>query len=245
MKRLGSALLLAATLATPCITFSQEKKVNRRDIDPDTLPVKTIELHNSRMNDANELLTALRNIFSPTIKIFLIPDKNLIAVRGTADEISLAERLIAEWDRPKRSVRVSYTITEMESGKRKGAETTSVVVTSGERAQVKNGNRVPVMVSSTGGANGSPNMTYLDVGWNTDTTAYVEGDRVMLRTKVERSSVAEERNPANGAQDPVIRQSIVDGTLMLVPGKPTVLGAIDVPGTTRHFDLEVTATVLP
>lgn len=45
--------------------------------------------------------------------------------------------------------------------------------------------------------------------------------------------------PPASAQDPIVRQITLEGTSILTPGKPTILGSLDVPGTTRHLDVEV------
>jgi hypothetical protein len=42
-----------------------------------------------------------------------------------------------------------------------------------------------------------------------------------------------------GTQDPVIRQTTLEGTSTLVLGKPLVLGSLDIPGSTRHQEVEV------
>jgi hypothetical protein len=42
-----------------------------------------------------------------------------------------------------------------------------------------------------------------------------------------------------GGQDAVIRQTVLEGTSFLNPGKAMMLGSVDVPGSTRHLDVEV------
>jgi hypothetical protein len=42
-----------------------------------------------------------------------------------------------------------------------------------------------------------------------------------------------------GAQEPVVRQTVLEGTSFLTPGKPLVLGSLDIPGSARHLDVEV------
>jgi len=60
---------------------------------------------------------------------------------------------------------------------------------------------------------------------------------------VEQSSVADEKSNV-GIQDPVVRQTTLDGTSTLVPGKPLVLGSLDVPGSTRREEVEVVAEAI-
>jgi hypothetical protein len=38
---------------------------------------------------------------------------------------------------------------------------------------------------------------------------------------------------------------VLSNTSLLVPGKPVTLGSLDLPDTTRHIDIEVTAEQAP
>jgi len=42
-----------------------------------------------------------------------------------------------------------------------------------------------------------------------------------------------------GAQDPIVRQTVMESTSFLTQGKPLMLGSVDIPGSTRHLDVEV------
>ena len=66
---------------------------------------------------------------------------------------------------------------------------------------------------------------------------------VKLKTKVEQSSIAEQKSGV-GEQDPIVRQTVLEGTYILTEGKPLVLGSIDLPGSTRHQDVEVVEELL-
>jgi hypothetical protein len=58
------------------------------------------------------------------------------------------------------------------------------------------------------------------------------------RSKVEQSSIAEEKSGV-GAGDPIVRQTVIEGTAFLAVGKPLILGSIDISGSTRRLDIEV------
>ena len=45
-------------------------------------------------------------------------------------------------------------------------------------------------------------------------------------------------------QDPILRQTVLDATTNLTPGKATVLGSLDIPGSTRHEEIEVAAELV-
>ena len=67
---------------------------------------------------------------------------------------------------------------------------------------------------------------------------------VRLRTDVVQSSATEQTTIA-GVVEPVIRQSELKGAAYLTPGKPLVLGSLDIPASTRHLDIEVVMEQLP
>ena len=47
-----------------------------------------------------------------------------------------------------------------------------------------------------------------------------------------------------GVLNPVVRQIKIDGSTVVVPGKPIVIGSADDPTSNRQFQLEVTVTKL-
>ncbi len=205
-----------------------------------TLPLMeyTFFLQNvSQNNEANEVVTALRNVLDPSIKIYLVNSQNVIVMRALPDQIAMARKLLSDLDRPKKTYRLTYTITDMDEGKKLGSQHFSLVVVSGGRTTMKNGSKVPVVTGSYTASSGSQSQnTYLDVGLNLDASLDESENGVRLRTKVERSSVADEKS---GSGTPVIRQTVLEGTSTLVQGKPVVLGSMDIPGSTRHLDVEV------
>ena len=112
----------------------------------------------------------------------------------------------------------------------------------GQRTTLKQGSKVPVATgsySATGSNTGAQTQfTYIDVGMNFDVTLDELANGARLRSKVEQLSIAEQTSGL-GLQDPIIRQSTLEGTSFLTLGKPLVLGSIDIPGSTRHLDVEV------
>jgi type II secretory pathway component GspD/PulD (secretin) len=202
----------------------------------DTRPLQTFYLRNSTQpNDANEITVAVRNLLSPQVKIYLVPSQNAITMRATPEELAQAQKIINDLDRPRKTYRLTFTISEMDSGKRVGVQHFSMIVTSGQRTQMKQGSRVPIV---TGSDKEGSQVQYVDVGLNFDTTLSENSNGAMLRAKVEQTNVAEERSGV-GPQDPVVRQTILESTSFLQPGKPLVLGSMDIPGSTRHLDVDV------
>lgn len=206
---------------------------------------QTLYLTNlTQQNDANDIQTDLRNML-PKAKLYYVPSQGAISIRATPEDILLAQKILSDLDRTKKIYRLTYTITETDGGKRISAQHFSLVVVSGGKTELKQGRKVPVSTgtTATGTSTQHSDVQYLDVGLNIEASldAYLEG--VRLRTKVEQSSVAEEKSGV-GLQDPVVNQTMLEGTSTLVQGKPLVLGSFDVPGSTRHEEVEVVSELV-
>lgn len=208
----------------------------------DSNVVQTFYFKNvSQPNDANELFTAVRNLLDARDKLAFLPSQNTLSVSASPDQLLLVQKILNDLDRPKKAYRLAYTITEMDGGKRIGVQHFAMIVAGGGRTTLKNGSRVPtVTVGSASGPSIAQNsqVAYIDVGLSIDASLDEFATGARLRTKVEQSSVAEERSGV-GAQDPIVRQTTIEGTSFLTPGKPLVLGSVDVSGSTRHLDVEV------
>lgn len=207
----------------------------------DSNVVQTFYFKNGgQQNEANEIFTALRNLLDPHDKLAYLPSQNAMTVSASPEQLLLVQKILNDLDRPKKAYRLAYTITEMDSGKRIGVQHFSMIVVTGGRTTLKNGSRVPVVTgaSAPGTSTQNTQVTYIDVGLNIDASLDELASGARLRSKVEQSSVAEERSGV-GAQDPVVRQTTIEGTSFLTPGKPLLLGAVDISGSTRHLDVEV------
>jgi type II/III secretion system protein len=225
-------------------TAPAEKPAPKQDLGTnlrvDSRPYQVFYLNNvSQQNDANEIVTAVRNMMPPDAKIILIPSQNAIVMRATTDELALAQKILKDLDRPKKTYRLTYTISEIDNGKRVGVQHFALIVTAGQRTLLKQGNKVPLVTGSNAENNSTQTqVTYIDVGLNLDATLDEFVNGVRLSTKVSQLGVAEERSGV-GVQDPVIRQTALEGTSFLIPGKPVILGSLDVPGSVRHLDIDV------
>jgi hypothetical protein len=235
-------VVVGVTLAMACCGMSAVAQAQDGEAKQDIY--QTIYLTNlTQQNDANELVTDLRNML-PNDKLYYVPSQSAISIRGSAADIALAQKILADMDKNKKIYRVTYTMTEKEGGKTIGVQHFSIIVASGSRTDLKQGSRVPIATgtnSSSGGSNSE--IQYLDLG--TEIQASLDGylDGVRLRTKVVQSSIAEDKSGV-GAQDPVIRQTTLEGTSTLVQGKPLVIGSLDVPGSTRQQEVEVVSELV-
>jgi type II secretory pathway component GspD/PulD (secretin) len=237
----GAALTIAALLLVPCAP-AQETESKNSSAKQDTDQTQTFFLKNvTEIHDLNDIQTDLRNVLSRA-KIYGVASQNALTIRATAEDLQAAQKLIAELDRPKKVYRVTYTITESDGGKKAGVQHYSLVVAVDNKSAFKQGNRVPIVTGTIDKDTSSPmtQIQYLDVGVNIE--AYVTG--VGLHTKIEQSSVADEKSNV-GIQDPLVRQTMLEATSTFTPGKAIALGSIDIPGTTRHQDIEVVAELVP
>ena len=86
--------------------------------DLDELAVQTFYLSNaSQQNDANEILTAIRNILDPSVKVYLVPSQNAIVMRATPDQLLLMQKLLNDLDRAKPEVVVDVAVLEVNRDK--------------------------------------------------------------------------------------------------------------------------------
>jgi len=198
----------------------------------------------STQQEANEALTVLRNLLDPRDRLTIIPSRNALVMEAPPDHVADAEKLLNDLDKPKKTYRLNYTVIDFDGSKRLGDQHYSMVLVSGQRTILKQGNRVPII---TGTDTKDPNnpqtqYTYLDIGMNFDATIDDAPNSLRLKAKVEQSSVVDNRSGAL-PQEPLIRQSLFEGSAVLTPGKPIVLGSLDITGTTRR--IEIQATVEP
>ncbi len=210
-------------------------------------PVRVFHLrYAAQQNEANEILVALRNILEPTDKMYLLTTSYDIVVTASPEQLDLADSLIKQLDHPKPAYRLTYTLAESDNGKRVGVQHFTMIVVPGQRVMLKQGDKIPVVTGSYGKDKDSQEtqFTYLDIGVNLDTTIDQFAGGLRLRSKVEQSSVAPVHQTIMDVDEPIVRQSVLEGTSVITPGKPLNLGGIDVVGSTRHIDIEVVAEPL-
>ena len=241
------ALPLCCLCLAAALTFTASVIATAEETPaPAQNPVKVFHLANvAQTSEAVSIVSALRNMLDPHDRVYLAEETNDVLVTAPADQVALAGRLISELDRPKQTYRVIYTVAEFDGSKRLGVQHFAMVVVTGQRITLKQGDKVPVLTGSFTKDNAAQQteFTYLDVGINLDTTLDQFANGLRLRSKVEQSSVAEPQGATIG-QDPIVRQSVLQGTSVIVPGKPLTLGSIDIVGSTRRLDIEVVAEPL-
>lgn len=145
--------------------------------------------------------------------------------------------------------RLTYTVTELDGATHVGTQHYSLTVNPDARdSQLKLGSKVPIATGSYSSSTSPepPNVQfqYVDVGLNITARVREYSTGVEVFSKLEESSVAEEKATPPLNNDPVIRQATLQNTALLTAGKPVTLGSVDIPGSTRHLDIEVVLDVV-
>jgi hypothetical protein len=235
--------ILGVTLAMACCGISAHAQPQAVETKTTSDIYQTLYLTNlSQQNDAIELVNDLRNML-PNAKLYYVPSQSAFSLRASAEDIALAQKLLADLDKTKKIYRLTYTMTERDGGKTIGAQHFSIIVASGSKTDFKQGSRVPISVATNAAPGSNTEITYIDIGQEIEVSLDGYLDGVRLRTKVVQSSIAEDKSGAS-TQAPVVRQTTLEGTSTLVQGKPLVLGSLDVPGSTRHQEVEVVSELV-
>jgi hypothetical protein len=257
---LAKALLASAftaALAAPCAMAQGSepaKQPNPCLASTGTFETRVFDLANVRSTNllfggnnyhgGEEIQAALRNALCPEDKIDWLSAQSALLVQAAPEQIDLAEKLISQLNRPHKAYRLIYTITEFDGNKTISTQHFSMIAVDGQHTSMKEGSKIPVATGETGkGEDMLTQFTYLDIGMNFDSQVDEVASGVRLQAKVEQSSLGEPSTIA-GVQEPVVRQTVVQGTSLLTLGKPSMLGSVDVPNSTHHFDIAVVADEL-
>ena len=111
---IGGAFYKPVTSNT--IFVAQNNRTKHTDLDE--LAVQTFYLTNAiAQNDANEVVTAVRNLMDPSVKIYPVLSQNAIVMRATPDQLLLAQKLLNDLDRTRPEVVVDVAVLEVNRDK--------------------------------------------------------------------------------------------------------------------------------
>ena len=240
---LGAALVFTGMARSACAQEAEEQKPVATKPAPLPESYVTVYLkYVGTQQEANELQTAVRNMVGGNTHVYYEQTANAISVKGKPEDVALAQKVIADLDRPKMAYRLVYAVQMMDGTKPSSTQHYALIATLGERATLKLGNRVPIvtgrMDADTDRA--SSQVQYMDVGLGISATLSGSGDGLMLRTKVEQSSLDGEKSGV-GPQDPSLRQAVLENVSTVTLGKTMKLGSLDIPGGTQRIEVEVVA----
>jgi type II secretory pathway component GspD/PulD (secretin) len=240
-----SVLALGAMIARGAGAQTLSTESAPADVKSSAEAYQTFYLTNlTEPNEANDAATDLRNML-PKAHLYYDAAEGAISMRGSAEDIALARKILADLDRTRKVYQLTYTIIEKDEGRSVGTQHIAMVVAAGGKTDVKQGSRVPVVTGSVNAESsaGKSQVQYVDVGLSIEASLEGNAEGLRLRSRVEQSSVAEEKSGV-GVQDPVIRQTRLEGVSTLAQGKPVILGSLDVPGSTRHEEIEVVSELV-
>ena len=252
----ASALTLALALPAAFAQSTGNKSAETKPaevLSPPSRPgsnnvLKTYFLANTSQNtDAQEILIALRSVLEPGVRVDLVNSKNALVVSAPPEDQAKVQKIIDDLDRSRKAYRLTFTLADSDAGKRIGVQHFSVIVAAGQRTTLKQGSKIPVITGTInpGTQSAQNQFQYLDVGMNFDVSLDDSPNGLRLKSKVEDTAVGNPSEFGNNsgplAQEPIIHQTTLEGTSVVTLGKPLTLGSIDVPGSTRHVDIEVVA----
>lgn len=94
------------------IFVAQDTRQKRTDLAQQA--VQTFYLTNiAKANDLNEILNAIRNLMDTTVKLQAVPSQNAIVMRGTPDQLLLAQNIIDDLDKAKSEVIIDVAVMEV------------------------------------------------------------------------------------------------------------------------------------
>lgn len=136
--------------------------------------------------------------------------------------------------------RLDFSFNEFDGDKKINTRHYSMNLTSSASNEIKIGSRVPV-------STGNNQYQYIDVGTNiwAQLRPIANSDQEELVIRSEISSLDPSAQSASGPiPEPAIRQIKIEGSTILVEGKPLIVSTMDDPTSKRQFQLEVTVTKL-
>ncbi len=172
------------------------------------------------------------------------------ASSGQAESAKPAAEEAKPDQRPKsiQSYRLDFSLSELADGKKINSRHYSLNVVAGRSDEVKIGTRVPIAAADNPVS--PAQFQYLDVDTSIWANLREVNDEVQLEVKSEISWTKHEdvdvspRAPHSTFTPPIVSHIQINGSTLLVIGKPLILGSVDDPYSNREFQLEVTATRL-
>jgi general secretion pathway protein D len=94
------------------IFVAANSATKHRDLEEQA--IETFYLSNAwQQNDLNDVQTALRNVLGANFKVYAVASQNAIVVRGTPDELLLAQKLVDDLDKARPEVVVDISVLEV------------------------------------------------------------------------------------------------------------------------------------
>jgi general secretion pathway protein D len=120
---LAEALRILATVSSTfwkpvtrnTIFVAADTRAKRQQLEQEAVQVFYLA-NATQQNDLNDVQTALRNVLVEA-KLYGLPSQNVIVVRGTPDQLLLAEQLIADFDKARPEVVIDVSVLQVDRDK--------------------------------------------------------------------------------------------------------------------------------
>jgi len=200
--------------------------------------IKTFYLPNVwAPTDFQDIVNSFRTILEIK-RIQQVPSHQTIVVRGTAEQIALAAKLINDIVVTKKKsegqYRLEFKITEMDDDRKVSSKTYTLLVEPHEVGKLRIGSKVPILVNDK-------DKTYTDVGKNIDCQVRSETEQTVgFHLALEVSSIDPVEQSPTG--NPVIQTERIETSSTLELGKPTTVSSFYDPATKHNLQIDATAT---
>jgi hypothetical protein len=214
-------------------------------------PARFFYLSNlSQPYELQDFVNSLRTI-GEISRIQQIPSEQLVIVRGTPEQLALAEKLADEIDKEKKrfgvGYRLDFKVSESEGDKKLRSRVYSLVTEGRETAKLGIGRRVPAP-SQSEAATESKQSPEVVPGRNIECRVVAENERTIELHVDAAFSIPntweyakDEKAELNGMGNPDPTLLRVKDRVIVELGKPTIISVLDDPDSERTFQIEVTA----
>lgn len=97
------------------IFVAADTRAKRQELEQEAVQVFYLA-NATQQNDLNDVQTALRDVLVEA-KLYSLPSQDAIVVRGTPDQLLLAEQLIDDFDKPRPEVLIDVTVLQVDRDK--------------------------------------------------------------------------------------------------------------------------------
>ncbi len=206
----------------------------------------------SQPTELQDVVNTLR-VVAEIARIQQILSARVLVVKGTPEQLALAEKLVDEIDKAKKrfggvGYRLDFKVSESEGDKKPRFRIYSLVTEARDIAKLSIGRQLPAQSQSEAPPENkrSPDTV---AGRNIECRIFSENERtielhvdVAFSNSDTRETAKDEQAGLNGRVNPDPTQVRVKDTVTLELGKPTVISVLDDPDNERTFQIEVTAT---
>jgi hypothetical protein len=206
----------------------------------------------SQVTELQDVVNSMRTI-AEISRVQTILSARVVIVRGTPEQVALAEKLADEIDKAKRrfggvGYRLDFKIVESEGDKKLRSRIYSLATEGRETAKLSIGRQASTQSQSEAAPENKQSSDVV-AGRSIECVLLAENERTIdLRVDVAFSSSGtrepgkDEKAGLNGQGNPVPTQLRVKDHITLELGKATVISVLDDPDNERTFQIEVTAT---